>query len=165
MRKEHRGKGKVFFLVIFLLVYVTLPGCDSGPSSGKRLEVMPSDIEVVQDITKEKSTLTDQDEDRLEIKHWKYGQPSVPRQSSPAITEPTVKSYLEVEPDNWQRESIQFVSREEMDRVVDRLVEMKYLENNRVTEDEFFTALEDYQRDRGLPMTGKLDGVTLQSLQ
>ena len=160
-----REKVLVFFLVVLLLMCVFLPGCDSRPSTGKKLEEMPRDIEVVKDIAKDKSTLTDQDEGQLEIKHWKYGQPSAPRLGASDNSTPTVKSYLETDSDNWQPESIQLVTREEMDMAIACLAEMEYLDNNSVTEDQFLTALENYQRDRGLPVTGVLDGKTLQSLK
>ncbi|HOB12043.1 MAG TPA: peptidoglycan-binding domain-containing protein [Syntrophomonadaceae bacterium] len=108
---------------------------------------IPSDADIIGDLTGDRDSTDLRDEDMLELRHWKYA-------VKPVDTSPYGSTVI----------SYQLVSEEDMDRIINRLTEGGYLSGQPGDEYEFSMALRDFQHDQGLPITGELDSDTLKAL-
>lgn len=173
--------GKKLIVGMILLLLFCVSGCAafSRESTVPPAQTeIPKDTEIIEGMKTGKApageAVGEQNEDILELKHWKYGseraqppaQPSA--QQSPGQPEAPQPPELPVmdEPasDNWEAVSIQILSQEELVQIMKRLVELGYLKEP-VSELEFQAAIRDFQRDNSLPITGKLDGSTRELLR
>lgn len=137
-------------LLTGLILGLVIVGCDHRESvrNNNQMAVdnqIPSDAEIIEDLTSSKKTITNQDEDLLELKHWQYG--ATP--SQPA--EGTTISY-------------QLVDDEQMNHIINCLIEGGYLSEQPGDEYTFRRALQEFQQDRGLLAKGELDAATLEAL-
>lgn len=129
-----------------IILSTMLIGCGSSPSVQPAAEStrIPSDADIIANITPDTGSIGQHDEDILELKHWKYGINN---------NEPVGSAV-----------SFQLVSEEDMKQIIDRLIEGGYLSGQPEDEKEFSRALRDFQHDKGLTLTGKLDSATLNAL-
>jgi len=164
-------------LLIALLLCMggcTIPGsgkAQSPPVSTEPADQIPSDTQIIEDMKESKTpagkTMGEQDEDILELKHWKYsserneqlGAPQPPQEP----IEPQSPIMEEVTDEDWESVSIQLLSQEEIESIIEQLQESGYLKENS-DEADFQNAIRDFQRDHSLPVTGKLDSQTRELL-
>lgn len=162
-------------MIITVFLTATLSGCSSTVTNNteKNQTVTPKkgaktlegfDKNVIQTKGKDKDQQEELDNFSSEMKHWKYGvdkpttqTPSTP--SAPAI--PTVEGSN----GDWnQPVSIELLSSDDMDNIINQLVAQGYLTQKTRNESEFKQALSAYQTDNNLQVTGELDRETLSLL-
>lgn len=168
---------------------ITLTGCSSNPetrpaqtnvpaetTAAEQKKEFPGDAEIIADISNSSSSSAQYNEDIQELKHWKYwAQPNVSgsqpgsgvsshtgSQSGNSSQPRPYSSYSTAYDDRVI--SYQFLSEEELDRFVSRLIAEGYLSGKPADKSEFANALRDFQRDQGLPATGELDAATIKAL-
>lgn len=166
---------------ILILLFFCIGGCaasgggkgsSSASVSTQSPDQIPSDTQIIDGMKTSKTPagkpVGEQNEDLLELKHWKYGsdrteQPSEPQ--SPQEPEQSRAPVLDkVTNDDWEPVSIQLLSQEEIEFIVKQLIELGYLKGPAQNEADFQSAIRDFQRDHSLPITGKLDGQTRELL-
>lgn len=133
---------------------VIVSGCRSAPAD----EITPkpaklrTDAEIISDLTSSPGTATLQNEDLLELKHWKYGaRPPATSQNQQFTGESTA--------------SFQFLSGEELDKIVEQLIKTGYLTEKPADQSTFAAALRNFQHDNELPVTGQLDLATTEKIK
>lgn len=171
---------------IILILLFCISGCSdsntggstSNPVSIPAQSEIPTDTEIVEGMKTGKTpagnVVGQQNEDILELKHWKYGseraQPPVEQApGQPLSPQPPLQPQLPVmdewESDNWETVSIPILSQEEIEQIIKHLIDSGYIKESVTSELEFQAALRDFQRDNSLPNTGKLDGPTRELLR
>lgn len=157
---------KLLIVLVFILV-LTGAGCsDSGSAqsvsapAAKNSAEMPSDAQIIEDLSSQPSDITDQNEDILELKHWKYGVP--PPSTSAAVSDPSAAS---ADPaSDGKVVSFQFLTVEQLDQIVAALIEGGFLADKPSSEQEFRDAVSKYQKQKGLAGNGELDAATIKFL-
>lgn len=140
-------------LLAAIILSMMLAGCSNSPEVGPAdsavagKKELPSDADIVAEITGDRDSSVQHDEDILELRHWKYG-----------VQPDYTSSY------NSTVISYQLVSEEDMNRIVDRLIEGGYLSGQPEDEYQFKNALRQFQHDQGLQITGELDSATMKAL-
>lgn len=164
----NRDKPTSKLLIVWLLILIlTGSGCSDrssaqpvGAPAAKDSAEMPSDAQIIEGLSSQPSDITDQNEDILELKHWKYGVP--PPSTSADGSNPSVTS---AEPASDGRVvSFQFLTVEELDQIVAALIEGGFLADKPGSEKELRDAVSKYQKEKGLAGNGELDAATIQSL-
>jgi hypothetical protein len=175
--------GKKVIISILLVLFLGIGGCGAsggrmspGSVDTKALKGIPDDEEIITGISGKspaaKSTYK-QDEDILELKHWKYGSERLQPVSSPTLKEPhpprepeipEASGLDEVSLDNWEPVSIELLSMEEIELIMKSLIELGYLEGPVNSDKDFADALRAFQKDNSLLITGKLDSQTRELL-
>ncbi len=176
---------KKFIASIILLLLFWVNGCadsntrqsSSTPVNTPAKTEIPTDSEIVEGLKTSKTpaggkAVGEQNEDMLELKHWKYGseraEPSaqqIPDQPvSPQLPQQPQLPVMDDESNNWEAVSIPIISEEEMVQIIRRLIDLGYLAEP-VSHQDFQAAIRDFQRDNSLPATGKLDGPTCELLR
>jgi hypothetical protein len=166
---------------LLIALLLCIGGCASSgsgqtqspaPVSTEPVNEIPSDSQIIEDLKTSKTpagkTVGKQDEDILELKHWKYGaerneQSAAPKPPQEPI-EPQPPTMEEVTYEGWEPVSIQLLSQEEIESIIKQLQESGYLKENS-NEADFQNAIRDFQRDNSLPVTGKLDAQTRELLK
>jgi hypothetical protein len=176
--------GKKLVAGMVLLLFFWISGCadsntrqsSSTPVNTPAKTEIPTDTEIVEGLKTSRTpaggkTVGEQNEDILELKHWKYGseraQPSAQQTpDQPVSPQPPQQPQLPVMDDesNWEAVSIPIISEEEMVQIIRRLIDLGYLAEP-VSHQDFQAAISDFQRDNSLPATGKLDGPTRELLR
>ena len=168
-------------IVLFLILCVSgcaLPGGEKAESTVTPVPTeIPKDTEIIEGMKTSKTpagkVVGQEDEEILELKHWKYGseraQPAAQQQSSeqPVPPQPPQQPQLPTmdnESNSWEAVSLQIISEEEMVQIVRQLIAWGYL-TEPVSHQEFEDAIRNFQRDNSLPITGKLDGPTRELLK
>ncbi len=173
------GKKLIATIILFLLLWISgCSGSNIGQSSSAPVQTeIPADTEIMEGMKTSKAPtgvkkVSQQNEDILELKHWKYGseraQPSGQQSADqPVSPQPPQQPQLPVMDDeinNWEAVSIPIISEEEMVQIIRRLIDLGYLAEP-VSHQEFQAALHCFQLDNSLPATGKLDGTTRELLK
>ena len=174
------GKKLIATIILFLLTWISgCSGSNIGQSSSAPAQTeLPTDTEFIEGMKTSKTptggkTVVQQNEDILEMKHWKYGservQPSDQQSPDQAVSpqppqQPQMPVMDEPGSDNWETVSIPIISEEEMVQIVRRLIDLGYLAEP-VSHQEFEAALRIFQIDNSLPATGKPDGPTRELLR
>jgi|GEM_PF-3164027 len=141
----------IIIIVFFFLSFISIGGCsgtDTGYSRlGNRIEQQgnPELMEGLDKSVIDKGSNNSGREDMIELKHLKYGR------QGPVKEEPAV--------------AIQFLSEEEMEEIVARLVELNYLEEGLRNKEAFRKAVFQFQKDQGIRATGELDAQTIDLLK
>lgn len=167
---------------LFLLVFIfSLSGCaaKSGVSKPKIRE-MPSDTEVLKEVTKGKvkSTVTAEDEDQIELKHLKYAKPAIEKktpvkseavnnkeiESKPETPAKTVPPMAVATVDTKPDYRIDFLNEEEVKLINDRLVELGYLKQPASSQKEFISAIIRYQQAEKISCSGQINPETFPRL-
>ncbi len=174
------GKKLIATLILFLLLWISgCSGSNTSQNSSTAVQTeIPTDTEIIEGMKTSKTPaegkkVSQQNEDILELKHWKYGsertQPSaqqIPEQ--PVYPQPPQQPQLPVMDESgredWETVSIQILSEEEIVKTMKTLIQLGYLKEPVKTELEFQAAIRDFQRDNSLLATGKLDGPTRELL-
>jgi hypothetical protein len=134
------------FVLALLFLGLALAGCGASGATGNNADQqIPSDAEIIKGLTSDKNTITDQDEDLLELRHWRYGADTGQSAQGTIIT-------------------YQLVTDEQMDYIIENLIEGGYLSEQPQDEYTFRSALQNFQKDRGLVANGELDAGTLEAL-
>lgn len=171
--------GKKLVAGMLLLLLFCVSGCAAYGSRGGQTTTpvpaeIPKDTEFIEGMKTSKTpaggtTVSQQNEDLLELKHWKYGsdraEPST--QQAPDQPVPPQQPQLPVmdEPvDSWETVSIPIISEEEMVQTIRQLIDLGYL-TEPVSNQDFQAAIRKFQSDNSLPITGKLDGSTRELLK
>lgn len=178
--------GKKLTTGIILILLFCISGCagfntgqtSSAPVSTPAQPEIPTDTEIIEGMKTGKTpaggkTIGQQDEDILELKHWKYGseraQPpgqQVPDQPvSPQLPQQPQSPIMDELGNNWETVSIPILSQEEIEKIIEQLIDSRYIRGPVTSELEFRNAIRDFQRDNSLPVTGKLDGPTRELLR
>lgn len=153
-------------LLVFILVLMGAGCSDSGSAqpvsapAGKTSAAIPSDAQLIEDLSSQPSDITDQNEDILELKHWKYG--VRPPSTSAAVPDPSGTSAYPAS--DGQVVSFQFLTAEEMDQIVAALIKGGFLADKPTSEQEFRDALSKFQKQKQLTVSGELDAITMKSL-
>jgi len=174
------GKKLIATIILFLLLWISgCSGSNIGQSSSAPVQTeMPTDTEIMEGMKTSKTPagvkkVSQQNEDILELKHWKYGseraQPSGQQSTDQPVSsqppqQPQMPVMDELGSDNWEAVSIPIISEEEMVQIIRRLIDLGYL-TEPVGHQEFESALRIFQIDNSLPSTGKLDGPTRELLR
>lgn len=167
---------KKVITAIFIFLFIVISGCitsggggSTTPAINQTLEEIPKDTEIIEGMKSSKSvgnSVKQQNEDILELKHWQYGTPRAtgelvsepePLQAPVPPQEPTMN---ETSDDNWEAVSIEIISQEEFELLMARLIELGYLKAPAQNEAEYEAALREFQRDRSVEATGKMDAST-----
>jgi len=133
------------------------------------------DEEFIEKLGQSDRNLTKQDEDILELKHWKYGVKPPDMQEStpvPAQTTGQADSLRQLRnpvgpqdaADYRKPVSIKIISEKEMDIICANLIKMGYLSASGFSEAEFKAAVTKFQTDNNLKATSNLDSETLELL-
>ena len=134
---------------IILLLLFWVSGCadsntrqsSSTPVSTPTQTDIPTDTEIIEGMKTGKTpvgggkTVDQQNEDLLELKHWKYGseraEPSAqqtPDQPiSPQLPQEPQLPVMDNESNNWEAVSIPIISEEEMVQIIRRLIYLGYI--------------------------------------
>ena len=174
------GKKLIATIVLFLLLWISgCSGSNTSQNSSTAVQTeIPTDTEIIEGMKTSKTPtggkkVSQQNEDILELKHWKYGservQPSDQQSPDQAVSpqppqQPQMPVMDEPGSDNWETVSIPIISEEEMVQIVRRLIDLGYLAEP-VSHQEFEAALRIFQIDNSLPATGKPDGPTRELLK
>lgn len=167
---------KVVAIILVVLFFCT-GGCavsgggkssSSTPVSAKSADEIPSDTQIIEGMKTSKTPagkpVGEQNEDILELKHWKYGSDRTEQLSEPQLPhepeQPQVPVLEEATSDDWEPVSIQLLSQEDIEFIVKQLIKLGYLKGPAQNEADFQSAIRDFQRDHSLPITGKLDAQT-----
>lgn len=165
-----------FIITIMITVFLigTLSGCSSISAANNNQIVTPQkgadtleglDKNVIQDKGKDRSEVSD--DFSAEVKHWKYGVKNSAAPTPAALAASSVPTSPIAKGSNgdWsQAVSIELLSADDMDNIMNQLVAQGYLTKKTRIESEFKQALSAYQSDHNLQITGKLDKETLSSL-
>lgn len=140
----------VLTILLISLFFGFIGGCSSGESARTDNQIainkeIPSDKEIIESLTPEKVTVTQQDEDLQELKHWQYGA------AQREVTEGPVISY-------------QIITEEQLEHIIECLIEGGYLTEYPEDEYTFQNAVQRFQQDNGLIANGELDASTLEAL-
>lgn len=164
--KRGKSTGKQLIVLVFILVLIGA-GCSDGSSAQpvsapaeKASAEIPSDAQIIADLSSQPSDITDQNEDILELKHWKYG--VRPPSTSADVSDPSVTGADPAA--DGKVVSFQFLTAEEMDQIVAALIKGGFLADKPSSEQEFRNALSKYQNQKGLAGNGELDAVTIKFL-
>ncbi|HHV16884.1 MAG TPA: peptidoglycan-binding protein [Gelria sp.] len=178
--------GKKLITSIVLLLLLCVSGCavfigrSGAPATTPVRSDIPSDTEIIEGMKAGKTpagkVVGQQNEDILELKHWKYGseraQPSVQQSTdepdslqSPGEPDPPQlprqsRSLGMDEIGNWETVAIPILSEEEFEQILKQLIDLGYLKKPVDSELELQRAIRNFQKDHSLPVTGELDGST-----
>ncbi|MDI9466630.1 MAG: peptidoglycan-binding domain-containing protein [Bacillota bacterium] len=141
----------VLTILLISLFLGFVGGCSSSESARTDDQTtinkkIPSDKEIIESLTPEKVTVTQQDEDLQELKHWQYR--AAPRE---VVTEGPVISY-------------QIITEEQLEHIFKCLIEGGYLTEYPEDKYTFQNAVQRFQQDNGLIANGELDASTLEAL-
>ncbi len=169
----------IFFAAIIILTVFSFSGCSADNSKGvsqnkKNTQVMQSLDETISS-SMEKKTRT-ANEDLMEMRQWKHevNGPADNQSDTPAAGNLEAVCLSSGSTDtpgqlsaSFQEEvvSIQLLNQDEMDTVINKLNNLGYLGSTAVSESEFKDALEKFQRDNKLVVSGVLDSLTLSILK
>lgn len=174
------GKKITTGIILFLLFCIS--GCSGSytgsPVSTPAQSEIPTDTEIIDEMKTGKTpagkVVGQQNEDILELKHWKYGseraEPSVQQSPGQPISpqlpqQPQLPVMDELESDTWETVSIPILSQEEIEQIIKKFFDSGYIEAPITSESEFQAAVRHFQRDNSLPGTGVLDGPTRELLR
>jgi len=175
------NKKTIFLLAIFMIIIFSSSGCSSSKAGRADIsnnnEVMQALDETVT-RTKEEKAAKAPNQDLAEIRAWKYaGDGPAANQStgqeSVKSVDVSARNDISASTDtaeqlsaSYQREvvTIQLITEDEMNAIIDKLLSMGYLESKSVSESEFGEALKQYQLDYKLVVSGVLDSPTLTRL-
>jgi len=173
---------KRFISVSLLLVLMfTLSGCSlfAGKTTKK---TMPSDTQVLEEVTEGKvdSTVTKEDEDQLELKHLKNAKPAVEKNTATQadtavstgsqeqttsadsmVSSAPVNSPVSYKPDY----RIHFLSEEEAKVANEKLIKLGYLKAPAKDAKEFTDAVCHFQQDEKITGSGDINPETFERLR
>ena len=173
------GKKLIATIVLFLLLWISgCSGSNTSQNSSTAVQTeIPTDTEIIEGMKTSKTPtegkkVSQQNEDILELKHWKYGsdraQPSAQQTpEQPVSPQPPQQPQLPVmdeSGEDWETVSIQILTEEEIVKTMKTLIQLGYLKEPVKSQLEFQAAIRDFQRDNSLLATGKLDGPTRELL-
>ncbi len=176
------NKKTILSLTVIMLMISWLSGCSSDETGSvnnndKQTEVMQALDETVTS-TKEEEGANTANEDLAEMRHWKYGvNGPAANQSAGSGSENQLDisassiassaSTAEQLSASYQSEvvTIQLLTEDEMDAIINKLLSLGYLGSKTVSESEFKEALKKFQADNKLAASGVLDSPTLSLLK
>ncbi|MDD3852506.1 MAG: peptidoglycan-binding domain-containing protein [Syntrophomonadaceae bacterium] len=144
-------------------------------TTGTQQKKIMRDEEFIETLGQPETGSTKQDDDIVELRHWKYGvKPPTPQDSTPKPAKTTTQPdpLLQLKnPVNQQDAAdyrkpiaISIISEKEMDIICANLVKMQYLPDSGFSEADFKAAVIKFQTDNSLKATGNLDTATLELL-
>lgn len=178
------GKKITTGIILFLLFCIS--GCSGSYTGGSSSSLVstpaqseiPTDTEIIEEMKTGKTpagkVVGQQDEDLLELKHWKYAskraEPSVLQSPGQPVSpqlpqQPQLPVVDELGSDTWETVSIPILSQEEIEQIIKKLIDSGYIKEPVSSKLEFQTAVRHFQRDNSLPGTGVLDGPTRELLR
>ncbi len=138
-------------IAYFIMVLMIIALC-TGSSTAKTLKEIPSDTQIIEEMTKGKikSTVTQEDEKMVELKHWKYGQKSnksnnaaVKKTTGNTVTQGKTSVYAA----DYRPLSIYFPSEDEIKILTEGLIKLGYLKKPTSNQQEFINALDAFRSD------------------
>ncbi len=176
------NKKTIFSMFIIILILLSFSGCSSNNTKSanqnkKNTQVMEALDETVTS-TKEKKAANTANEDLIEMRHWKYAVsgPATMQSDMQASEDPvdisssnnnSGSATSEQLSASYEKEvvTIQLITEDEMDAIINKLISLGYLGSILVSEAEFKDALKEFQVDNGLSVSGVLDSPTLLMLK
>ena len=174
-------------LLLAFIIMVGLSGCAGSSGQTKpKMKAIPSDTEVLKEVSKGKvdSTVTKEDEDMTELKHLKYAKPVAGNastdkaqiagveQQAQALSAASVEPTTPVAPvalpatvEDGAKYSIHFLSEEEAKLINQKLVKLGYLKQPAANEGEFVKAVVAFQQAEKISCTGQINPETFARLR
>jgi len=172
--------------VLLILVFIfTLSGCSLFAAKTTK-KAIPSDTEVLEEVTEGKvdSTVTKENEDELELKHLKNANPAVEKKNAapvaqtetsttgasqesqetseqPAFNQVSVNASPEYKPDY----RIHFLSEDEARLINEKLIKLGYLKAPAKDAREFADAVYHFQQAEKIPGSGDINPETFERLR
>jgi len=153
------------------MVLIFLTVC-TGSSAAKTIKEIPTDTQVIQEMTKGKikSTVTQEDERLTELKHWKYGQKSITKTSNRTAIKPTAVNSPGIVSSSssgtgCQPLTIYFPSETEIRILTEGLIKLGYLKKATSNQQEFMNALNTFRHDYKIKYNSDINLETFKKLQ